>query len=39
MILIQIGIYLKDKCHVYWALKPNKMPEHRLIRWRNVGSL
>ena len=22
-----------------WALKPNKMPQHRLIRWRNVASL
>ena len=22
-----------------WALEPNKMPKHRLIRWRNVGSL
>jgi hypothetical protein len=22
-----------------WALKPNKMPQHRLIRLRNVGSL
>jgi hypothetical protein len=22
-----------------WALKPNKMPKHHLIRWRNVGSL
>jgi hypothetical protein len=22
-----------------WALKPNKIPKHRLIWWRNVGSL
>ena len=22
-----------------WALKPNKMPNHRLIWWRNVGSM
>ena len=22
-----------------WALKPNKMPKHHLIPWRNVGSL
>jgi hypothetical protein len=22
-----------------WALKPNKIPNHRLIWWRHVGSL
>jgi hypothetical protein len=36
MTLIQIGIYITNKCHVYL---PNKMPKHRLIWWRNVGSL
>ena len=24
---------------ITWALKPNKMQKHRLIWWRNVGSL
>ena len=40
MILIQIGIYLKEKFHVYLGTyKPNKIPKHRLIWWRNVASL
>ena len=37
MIRIQIGMYIKDKCMLTWALKPNKIPKHHLIWWRNVG--
>jgi hypothetical protein len=29
----------KINATITWALKPNKMSKHRLIWWRNVGSL